>query len=56
MPCHPAAGKPLDREDVLRQCPDLAAEWAAFFANHDKMKGLAMDAERRQSIAGSKRS
>jgi WD40 repeat protein/predicted Ser/Thr protein kinase len=36
-----AAGRNLGREELFAQHPDLAAELAAFFADHDKVKHLA---------------
>jgi tRNA A-37 threonylcarbamoyl transferase component Bud32 len=35
------AGQSLDRQEILRDHPDLAAELAAFFADHQKMDELA---------------
>jgi serine/threonine-protein kinase len=35
------AGKPLDREDLLRRHPDLADELRSFFADHEQFHRLA---------------
>jgi len=47
-----ATGKPLDREELLKQHPELAEELAAFFADHDRMKAMAGA----MGVAGAKRS